>query len=287
MSGFVDFRLRPPIAAYRERDVMYTDAARTSELSKLCGMSPTKVLRTRSLADTVAEMDAAGIAVAVVPARRGTPAHGGDVSNDEVAALVSESGGRFVGSAALDLRDPVAAAREADRALDRHEFRCLMIEPGLAATPVLPDDRTLYPIYEVARAHARPISISLGGNAVPDVRFSDPVSIDHVARDFPELAIVVAHGAWPWVSQILHVAHRRRNVYIEPGHYVFGFAGWRDYVDAGNTYLSDRLVFATTFPYLPLVDAVRRYEQLFTGDAAARVLGANARALLGLGSPVS
>lgn len=282
MTEIIDFRLRPPLRAYRERDVMYTQPDRTAELAKQCGMQPTPVLKTKNVDDTLAEMDAAGITVGVVPARRGSKLHGGSVTNEEVASFVGSTGGRFVGCAALDLGSPEESAAEASALAGRPEFRGFMIEPGLADIPTRPDDPSLYPMYDVAQSLGRPLSISFGGNAVPDVAFSDPVSIDHVARDFPRLDIVIAHGAWPWVHQILHVAHRRRNVYLEPGHYVFGFAGWRDYVDAGNTYLSDRLLFASTYPYLPLAAAVRRYETLFEARALPAILGGNARRLLRL-----
>lgn len=283
MTVVVDFRFRPPIEGYRERDVMYRDADRTGELARQCGMKPTPVLMSRRLDDAIAEMDAAGVAIGVVPARRGVPVHGGDVvTNEEIAQLVRAHPGRFVGVAAVDLTRLPDAAIELEALLRRPEFGAAMIEPGIASTPISPDDRSLYPIYEIVRAQGRPISISFGGNAVPDVGFSHPVAIDRVAKDFPDLRIVVAHGAWPWVHQILHVAHRRRNVYLEPGHYVFGYAGWRDYVDAGNGYLSDRILFASTYPYLPLAAAVERYGTLFDERVVDGILGGNARELLGL-----
>ena len=59
-----------------------------------------------------------------------------------------------------------------------------------------------------------------GGNGGPDLSYSDPVHVDRVAADFPALPIVVSHGGWPWVHQILHVAYRRQNVHVSPDMYL-------------------------------------------------------------------
>ena len=83
-----------------------------------------------------------------------------------------------------------------------------------------------------------------GGNAGPDTTYSSPEHIDRVARDFPNLVIVSAHGNWPWVSQIIHVCYRRPNIYLSPDMYLFGrLPGASDYINAANGFMADRFLF--------------------------------------------
>jgi len=91
-----------------------------------------------------------------------------------------------------------------------------------------------------------------GGNAGPDISYSDPVQLDRVAADFPRLRIVVSHGNWPWVSHIIHIAFRRANVYVSPDMYLHEMPGMDDYLKAANGFLADRFLFATAYPLAPL-----------------------------------
>ncbi|MEO3860221.1 amidohydrolase family protein [Acrocarpospora sp. B8E8] len=279
MTDIVDFRLRPPVGGFLTNDLMYTVPARTAHIAEVCGMgAPTAVLHSRSLQDTIAEMDAAGVALGVVPGRRGSEQ--GDVPNEDIVKLVTDHPDRFVGYAGIDLTDPATTAQQAQEALQTPAFRGLMLEPGLATPVLAPDDPRLDPLYEVATSRRAPVAIMFGGNAGPDVGFTSPLAIDNLARRHPRLRIILVHGGWPWVPQVIHVAYRRRNIYLEPDIYLFGMAGWRDYVDAGNTYLKDRLLFASDFPYLPLQASVRRFEEMFDKRVLPRLLGENARELL-------
>jgi len=42
------------------------------------------------------------------------------------------------------------------------------------------------------------------------LRFSNPVYLDGVAADFPELQIIMAHPGWPWRDERLAVATHKR-----------------------------------------------------------------------------
>ena len=73
-------------------------------------------------------------------------------------------------------------------------FRGVTIEPGAYPVPIYADDRTLYPIYAYLEDKDLPVVLLTGGNAGPDLSYSNPVQVDRVASDFPQLRIVVAHG---------------------------------------------------------------------------------------------
>ena len=134
---------------------------------------------------------------------------------------------------------------------------------------------TAIPLYE---ARAKLLVITL----------DDPGATTHLARTarehFPDLRIVLAHGGWPWVSEILHVCYRRPNIWISPDMYLFGgMPGALDYVNAANGFMAERFLFASAYPVLPLPAAVRAFLAFpIRPEVAERLLYQNAARLLGL-----
>lgn len=96
-----------------------------------------------SVSDTLAAYDAAGVDRALICAWSGP--QGMLISNDEVARTVAQAPDRFHGVAAVDLRYPVRAVRELQRAVLELGFVALRVVPWLWNLP--PDDRRYYPLY--------------------------------------------------------------------------------------------------------------------------------------------
>ena len=94
-----------------------------------------------------------------------------------------------------------------------------------------------------------------GGHGVK-LRYSDPMLLDDVAADFPELTIVMAHPAVPWVDAQIAIAQHKANVFID-------LSGWSpkyfppQLVRAANRALSGKVLFGTDYPYIE-VDRWRR-----------------------------
>src|SRR4029078_11487138 len=101
-----------------------------------------------------------------------------------------------------------------------------------------------------------------GGNPGAELSYTDPVTVDRVAAGFPHLKIVLSHGNWPWVDQILHLDFRRAHVYVSPDMYVFDLPGSDDYVKAADTYLADQFIYASAYPFTPLRDYAGRFLKL-------------------------
>ena len=76
---------------------------------------------------------------------------------------------------------------------------------------------------------------------------ASPARVDEVARDFPDLTIVMSHGGYPYVQEACMVCHRNANVYMEWSEYeTWPFAD--GYVKAGNELIPDKLIFASAHP---------------------------------------
>ena len=93
--------------------------------------------------------------------------------------------------------------------------KAINLEPGFGAAPIAFDDRLLLPVYEAPQDWPTPVFL-MTGPATPDLAFNDPSATVRVARQFPQLSIVVHHGAWPRVDEIVGVAFRCENVTLVP-----------------------------------------------------------------------
>jgi predicted TIM-barrel fold metal-dependent hydrolase len=276
----IDFRVRPPMPGVANQ-IFWTQPQRRDGFNRKLGFEPAPSATQASLPLLFQEMDDAGVALGVVIGRVSQTL--GTTSNDDIAATVSAHPDRFVGIAGIDPLDRRAAVKEIDRAVDVLGLRGVNLEPGTYRIPLHADDRRLYPIYAHCEDRGLPVVLMTGGNPGPDLGYTDPIAVDRVAADFPQLPIVLSHGNWPWVHQILHVAFRRPNVHVSPDMYLFDLPGSDDYVKAADTYLQDQFVYASAYPFTPLKDYAARFRQLpIRAASMQKVLYDNAKRLLKL-----
>jgi len=103
-----------------------------------------------------------------------------------------------------------------------------------------------------------------------------------VAAAFPELKIVCFHGFWPYVNEIIGVAFRHANVFIVPDMYLF-LPGGGLYVEAGNGFLRDQLLFGTSYPFRAMKQTVDDFLALgWKDEVLDLILHENAERVLGL-----
>lgn len=170
------------------------------------------------IATTVAAMDDAGVDVGLLTAWRGP--NGQDlISNDEVAEWVRQHPTRFAGLATVDLDRPMVAVRELRRRVRDDGFVGLRLLPWLWGAP--PTDRRFYPLFAecvelgvpfcTQVGHTGPLRRSETGRPIP--------YIDEIALDFPELVIVCGHIGYPWTEEMIAVARKHENVYIDTSAY--------------------------------------------------------------------
>ena len=121
------------------------------------------------------------------------------------------------------------------------------------------------------------------------MEYSHPRYLDQVATDLPELKIVATHGGWPWVTEMVAVAWKHPNVYIDtagqsPKYIAMASMGWAPLMQLGNSLLQDRILFATRYPLLTFERALEEFNQLpLKEEVKEKWLGKNAARLLKLG----
>lgn len=278
----IDLRCRPP-AAGLETMALYWDKERVAQMGRDIGFEPAPSYMSESVDQCIAEMDEAGIGVGVVTGRL-SGQRLGRVENAAIVELVRAHPGRFWGMGGVDLDDLAAAKRQVEEAITNPHLCGAVFESGCADTPRYTDDAIFAGLFGACEDAGLPVLLMAGGNAGPDLSYSNPVALDRLAARHPKLQIVSAHGSWPWVNEILGVAYRRKNVWVSPDMYIF-LPGGQMYVEAANTYLQDRFLFGTAYPALPFEATVARFLQLPFRDAVrSRLLHENARRLLGGGA---
>jgi uncharacterized protein len=166
---------------------------------------------------TLAAMDQAGVSFGLLSAWESPT--GVLIGNDEVHGWVAEHQDRFGGLAAVDLSRPMKAVRELRRCVEELGFKGLRVVPWLWDAP--PTDRRYYPLYAACVelgvpfftqvGHTGPLKPSETGRPIP--------YIDQVALDFPELVIIGGHIGYPWTEEMIAVARKHENVYIDTSAY--------------------------------------------------------------------
>jgi predicted TIM-barrel fold metal-dependent hydrolase len=277
MKKIIDVRFRPPVGNYLKLK-MYQDKATTAEMGRTFPLAESVVKESLDL--LLQEMESVGDYIGcVVGVRQGS---GPEVGNAEIYQLVSRHPHRFIGIGGIDLGDRHKAFDEIDKCVNEYGFKAIIMEPASYRTPMYMDDRRLYPLYARCADMGLPVFVLIGGQAGPDVSYSNPVHIDHVATEMPELKIVVTHGAWPWVTQMIQVARRRHNIYLSADIHL-PFPGGDQYVDAVNVYLGDRFCYGTAYPFTPLLPYYEKFKGMgIREELVDKVLYKNIASLLKL-----
>lgn len=173
------------------------------------------------------------------------------ISNDDVAEVVSCDPQRFVGVAAVDLDQPMGAVRELERAVSGLGFKALRVLPWLWNRP--PTDRLYYPLFAkcieldipfcTQAGHTGPLRPSEPGRPIP--------YLDQVALDFPELRIVAGHIGYPWTDEMVAVAWKHPNVFIDTSAWAPRYYP-PQLLHFMSTYGKDKVLFGSNFPQMPL-----------------------------------
>lgn len=273
----VDFRARPNTPEYMS--YFDTPGKRERQEQKLGFAVP----GTQTLEAFMSDVDAAGISTIVFTGRDNKSLTGWSIPNDFIADIARRYPGRVIGMAGIDPMKPRSATLpEIERAVKKLGLRGVSLD--VSRCQMGPNDHRLYPIYERCISLDVPVVFTMGpaagGRAY--LKWNSPLLVDEVAVDLPELKMVCAHAGWPFTQDMIAVAYRHENVYFDNSAYHF-MPGADLLIEAANTIIGDKMLFATAFPFNPLKPIVEHFTQLpFKPDVLENVLYRNAARLLKL-----
>lgn len=211
------------------------------------------------------------------------PATSGNVRTETVIELCRAVPDFFLPFASVDPNtdpDPAGLLR---RYIDEGPVYGLKLYPSYQY--FYPNERRVYPLYEVCVEHRLPVLLHIGTSVIPGTRlkYCDPVHLDDVAVDFPDLVLVMAHGGrgW-WYDACAALASLHENVYID----VTGLVPSKllDHFPQLER-LADKVVFGSDWPAMPksVAHNVERISSLgLSENALDRILYRNAVRILGL-----
>jgi uncharacterized protein len=212
--------------------------------------------------------------------------------NFEVAELAAEDADVVIPFASIDPARGAAGIRQARRLITDFGVRGFKFHPGTQA--FFPNDRLAYPLYEVisefgliALFHTGQTGVGAGtrGGGGIRLKYSNPIYLDDVAADFPDMDIILAHPSFPWQDVALSIAIHKPRVYID-------LSGWSPkyfsptLVQYANSLLKDKVLFGTDFPVLTPERWMADFENLnIKPEVRPLIMKDNAARLLRLGEP--
>jgi predicted TIM-barrel fold metal-dependent hydrolase len=211
------------------------------------------------------------------------------ITNEEIAELAHKHSDVAIPFASIDPHRGADGVRLAKKLISEYKVKGFKFHPSVQEFS--PNDRMAYPLYEViaeaklpALFHTGQTGVGAGtrGGGGIRLKYSNPMLLDDVAADFPDMPIVLAHPSFPWQEEALSVATHKPQVYID-------LSGWSPkyfppiLVQYANTLLKDKIMFGSDYPVMAPERWMEDFEKLpIKPEVRPKILKENAARLLGL-----
>jgi len=210
------------------------------------------------------------------------------VPNEEVLNLARRHSDFMIAFASVDPTRGPEAVQEARRLIGLG-VRGFKLHPPLQQFHA--NDRSVYPFYEVVAEAKLPVIIHTGhsgiGTGMPGgggvrLKYGNPMDIDDVAVDFPDMPIILAHPSFPWQDEAISICLHKPQVYID-------LSGWSPryfspiLIQYANTLLKHKMLFGSDYPLITPDRWMADFEKIAIRDEVRPlILKENAVRLLGL-----
>lgn len=209
--------------------------------------------------------------------------------NEEMAEIAAENDDILIPFASIDPHKGKMGVREARRMVREFGIKGFKFHPTMQG--FYPNDRMAYELYEaiqdegaIALFHTGQTGVGSGmrGGMGMRLKYSNPMYLDDVAADFPDLKIILAHPSFPWQEEALSVATHKPNVYID-------LSGWspkyfpKILVQYANSMLRKKMLFGSDWPAITPDRWLADFEKSdFRDEVRPLILKENAKRLLNL-----
>src|SRR5262252_7203188 len=209
------------------------------------------------------------------------------VSNDAVLEFATAHADIAIPFASINPSRGAEGVREARR-LIAAGARGLKLHPPVQE--FFPNDPIAYPLYEVFAEARLPVIFHTGHSGIGTglrggggirLKYGNPLPIDDVAVDFPDMPIVMAHPSFPWQDEAISICLHKPQVYID-------LSGWSPkyfsptLVQYANTLLKHKMLFGSDFPLIKPDRWLADFEKIAIKDEVRPlILKENAVRLLG------
>ncbi len=178
------------------------------------------------------------------------------IPNDEIAEAARDNADIMTAFASIDPHKGIMGVREARELIEGGIVKGFKFHPTCQG--FFPNDRMAYKLYELIAEHKLPaifhsghsgIGTGMRGGGGLRLKYSQPIHLDDVAADFPDMTLIIAHPSWPWTDEALSIALHKPNVYID-------LSGWMpkyfppQVVQYANGQLKHKMLFGSDFPLI-------------------------------------
>ena len=210
--------------------------------------------------------------------------------NHYVAQTVDSYPDVFIGFCSVDPRKGKAAVEELERSVLSLGLRGLKLHPIHQA--FFPDDPAFIPLFAKAEELGIPVLMHSGyaaaganapGGGGFELAYSRPIPhVDSLAARHPDLTIIMAHPAWPWIQEQVAVALHKSNVFID-------LSGWapryipKELISEASGRLRKKVLFGADYPYISPVTWLEQFKELdIRNESRPLILHDNAARILNL-----
>ena len=202
-----------------------------------------------------------------------------------VARACEEYPDRFYGLAGIDPFDGMDGVRAFEDAVQNMGFIGAHLYPHWYE--LAPDHAKYYPFYAKCCELDVPIQMQVGQSMVYSKEYrtrsvGQPITLDAVACDLPELKLIGIHVGIPWHDEMISMAWKHENIYIgcdahRPKYWPKSFT---HYV---NSYGQDKVIFGTDFPVLDFKKTTDDINEIgFKPEVRKKLMRDNAIRIYGL-----
>lgn len=133
---------------------------------------------------------------------------------DYMSQCMQKYPGRIFGFLCVNPTGGLKEVRKIEDAVKNKGLTGVKMLPGYNNVAI--NDRRIWPIYEVSQELGVPIIVHTGHSSLPDSYshvYNNPLFLEEVANNFPDLKIIAAHTGMHWPEDGLTVLNRYDNVY--------------------------------------------------------------------------
>ncbi len=211
------------------------------------------------------------------------------VPNDEVADFAAQNTDIMFAFASVDPTRGKTAVDEAKRLIAARSIRGFKLHPPVQQFH--PNDKLAYPFYEVVNEAKLPVIFHTGhsgigagvrGGGGVRLKYGNPMAIDDVAVDFPDMPIIMAHPSFPWQDEAISICLHKPQVYID-------LSGWSPkyfpptLIQYANTLLKHKVLFGSDYPLISPDRWLDDFQKIpIRDEVRPMILKENAMRLFGL-----
>jgi len=179
--------------------------------------------------------------------------------------------------------------KKVEDGIKEKKYSCIKIYLGYVHAYAA--DKGYLPLYRLAEKYDIPVVFHTGDtySIKAKLKFSDPLTVDEIAVDYPRVTFVIAHVGNPWIQSAAEVAYKNPNVYLDGSALLIGHLADYSKEDLQKYVIEPlqfvygyienpkKLMFGTDWPLAGMNDYITAFKQAIPKDHWDDVFYKNAR----------